>query len=47
MSPSYKLGIVVVVLAGFAAVDAGHWVAQTAPLKAVRMGIAVDVSYAS
>lgn len=39
MSPRYKLGTAVVVLAAFATVVGEHRVAQTAPLKTVRMGI--------
>jgi hypothetical protein len=45
--PRYKLGTAVVVLAAFATVVGEHRVAQTAPLKTVRMGIDVDMSYAS
>jgi ABC-type nitrate/sulfonate/bicarbonate transport system substrate-binding protein len=47
MGPRGKLGTAVVALAALAVVVGQHRVAQTAPLKTVRMGIGVDMSYAS
>jgi hypothetical protein len=48
MSPRYELGTAVVVLAAFATgVGEQRGGAQTAPLKTVRVGIDVDMSYAS
>lgn len=42
-----NLGVTVGVLAALAIVLGEHWVGHTAPLKTVRMGIGVDMSYAS
>lgn len=47
MGPRGKLGITVGVLVALAIVLGQHSVARAAPLKTVRMGIGVDMSYAS